>query len=391
MITDDQVVTLLRDAGNAGPMPAPVDARDVVGIARRERTRSRAAVGLVVALCLIAAATIGAPHALLATPEAGAPTTASWWPWPVVIPAVLLVALAAVSLAVRRAPAGSTRRTVPAALWGVAAFTLLLLSWPVLYSLLMYLSPPLPKSIQIKWAGVAAYLGVAALAWLSLIVRQRLLARPRGSMLISSCLTASTISALVLSWLLLAQVLAPARKGTGTLVAAVVGLAVVAVLLGWVASRRVGSDRPGRTAVGGYLLMVGAAATVVWFGQVVLLRTDAPVRWGMLGGFVAIGLVAAALAAVGAWWVERPGPRRAARTLSTWAAAVITVAAGHELSTTIWSGLQSVAREPHEGFLGYLLWGAGMTLAATWLLVQRDRRVAPWPDLSAAAPGTTAD
>ena len=59
MITDDQVATLLRDAGNAGPLPSPLDPAAAVARARTDRTRSRALAGLAVAVAVQPAADIG--------------------------------------------------------------------------------------------------------------------------------------------------------------------------------------------------------------------------------------------------------------------------------------------------------------------------------------------
>ncbi|MFN8149062.1 MAG: hypothetical protein U0R76_16565 [Candidatus Nanopelagicales bacterium] len=126
MITDDQVAALLRDAGNDGPLPRPLDPSYAVAQARRGRTRTQALSGLAVALAAVLVLTEPGRVLLAASTGATTGTTTGSWFWAYLAPILLLVLLgcALATPLARRLREESRARRLLAALWGVLALLL---------------------------------------------------------------------------------------------------------------------------------------------------------------------------------------------------------------------------------------------------------------------------
>ncbi len=380
MITDDQVVALLRDAGNAGPMPAPLAAGDAVARARRDRTRFGGLVGIaaaVVAVGLVASADLPAPvraaggDGVGGTPDPG-PTLF------VLAGAALAVVLAAIAtpLALRLGERSHVR-AVLAATWG--AFALAVGSLTMYPTASLLVSPSrLVDGVPRNWALLAGSWEsvVLLLMVLALLARRRL----RPGSLRPFCGALWLVAALHLGYwfaaVLYLQILdrvgsrygAAASFDRYSLVA--LALVIVAALgLGMLALR--GQPHARSRVLGGTVVVASAGAAGVWastlYSFAVSVTTTEAARWFVLSALV-LSLGAAAL---GAMVALPPAPRRLTTALVAALAASASTTAGSGTTTA----LQTTARIGHEASaFGGMVASVLVALVAVALVALLDRR-----------------
>jgi len=341
MITDDQVADLLRDAGNDGPLPRPLDPAVAVSRARRSRTRTQGLVGLAAVLGLIAA--VEAPTRSVLDQALGAgsstvPAEQHWWAalmpvWALLL--VLVVAGLATPVALRL-PEAERRRTLLAATWGVLSLVVLgvLGSW-----LAAFLVTPdtlvdnlrvTPRAAAIL--GWSAGLGLVSfvLCWIALLARRAL--RPaalppfRGALWVILAVEAGYWVSIVALAPGLGSRFTPSLAG----VAAFGVLVLVALAVGtWCSRGRFGPRTLRR--VGGVTLLVAGSACLSAVGLEALQVLPRALTEGRAAGAVALVVLVAislTVSLAGAVLALPPGARPWAGRLLAVLATAAPLAAG---------------------------------------------------------------
>lgn len=347
MITDDQVAALLRDAGNDGPLPRPLDPSYAVAQARRGRTRTQALSGLAVALAAVLVLTEPGRAALSAATGATTGTTTGSWFWaylaPILLLVLLLVSALATPFALRLREDAAPRRLL-AALWLVLA--VLLASLFSGLGLVLVRPDLLHTSFGAQIIPLSAYFFIpVALSSGALLARRRL--RPGSLRVLSGAawLTFALVSGQAVANVVLLPMV-NARPGTdsptGLLLLAVALLATVA--LGALSQR-------GRPAGGAWrrgaatTLMVCSATVAAVFGaellyvvggQSSIIRASGAV-WLTLAVVLMLGL-----ALLGAWLALDAGTRRWSSVVLAVAVVPLAMQAGQQL-------LVSVQADPRTG------------------------------------------
>ena len=383
MITDDQVADLLRDAGNDGPLPRPLDPSVAVVRARRSRTRTEGLVGLAVVLGLVAAVGAQTRPALdhpLGGGSSTVPAEQHWWAAVMPVWALLLVlVVAGVSTPfARRLPEGARRRSLLAAAWGVLSLVVLgvLGSW-----LAAFLITPdalvdnlrvTPRAVAIL--GWSAGLGLVSfvLCWLALLARRAL--RPaslppfRGALWATLAVEAGYWVSIVALAPVLGSRFTPSLAG----VAAFGILVLVALAVGTWCSRSRFGQRSLRRVGGGTLLVAGSACLSA-VGLEALQVLPRALTEGRASGAVAlVVLVAVSLAAslAGAVLALPPGQRPwAARLLAVLTTAAPLAAGSLLFQSLVGSRPASTISAVQEQVVVVLL-----AVAAVAALVVLDRR-----------------
>jgi hypothetical protein len=377
VITDDQVVALLRDAGSAGPLPRPLDPRDVVSRSRAGRTRTLALAGLGTALAAVVVLTEPG-RVLLAQAASGGTSPQGRGLFPGLLPAVLLlvviVASAVATPVAARLPEEAGARRALAAVWGVLAILVagLFSEWGGVFlvpSRWEFLQSPRP--LQPIALMVLAPTVVAAGALLA-----RRVLRPSSMHPVSGAvwLSLSLMSGWALASLAYLPVSNPAPGTTdvGAVVALAAGLAV-AVALGAAAYRRLPPGSPWRRAAGLTLLVAATGAATIlclelWSalgaGKLTLARTGGVV-WLAVAAVILVGL-----ALLGARLAFGSAVR-------TWVTAVLAVAvvplavqSGQSLISAMQPDVKTGVVHPAPG----LLWACLLAILAVTALVLLDRR-----------------
>ncbi|MFN8158967.1 MAG: hypothetical protein U0R68_16230 [Candidatus Nanopelagicales bacterium] len=371
MITDDQVATLLRDAGNAGPLPAPIDPQPVIASARRARTRAAGFTGLA-ALAVVVGLVLVRPVARGRTVVEAGSGAASSSVMPLLVAGGLLVAVAVLlvvtALLARGSAPTSLRRLAPAAVAAILALSFLLVTVPYLGTLLWYG----PSVVQASWfkPGGALVATLLVLTWLAVWTRQRLLGRPGSSVVTTAWVVLSSVAGLGLYGAVAIRIVLASRSTWGwTLPIVLLVLAAACVAGRWLPRVR-HVDRRTPRSLGLTLLLACSVAAVCWFGDFDLLRGPV-IRWSSWFVVAGLGLVPVAVALLGAWLAEPVGERRRRRALGLWAAVLLVVAAGHELRDLLWA---AVAGSRHDSVPGYAVWAVGLVALAVVAVVALDRR-----------------
>ena len=391
MITDDQVAALLRDAGNAGPLPRPLDPTVAVAQARRDRSRTHGLAGLAVAVVAVAVLT-GPGRAVLSQAAAGGETGDGEDRRPFILGLGLLVAvfvlLGIATPFARRLPARAALRSFVAAGWGALGLAEVGVS-ATLGAWLFY-QPDLRDSYLD--GQLLLYLGgetavVVAVGALCLWLRRLLLptsVRPlTGALFLLASLQAGTwVGIAMLSQVVLGRV------SSGVTPTALVGLLVLLLAaLGFGAAALRGTRRVLARAGGMTLLMIGARyVAVAGYDLVIsLMRTPAgqPNRAAATAFVVVTLAVGVAVAAGGARLWRGPAARPWSASLLAVLAATSTLAAGSLLETAA-----TVSRPDGRSFtvVSGFGWGLALALLGTVALAAVDRRTpGPGDDAISAA------
>jgi hypothetical protein len=375
VITDDQVVTLLRDAGNDGPLPRPLDPTHAVAQARRGRTRTQALSGLAVALAAVLILTEPG-RVLLAASTGGtsSPSTPNAFPT-VLVPIALVLLLLGCALATpaaRRLREDSRARRLLAALWGVLALLLAsLLSSYVGY----LLSPTNVETLNAGRFGTP-WVALVLLVPVVLAVGPLLARRALRSSSIRPVSGAVWLSlGLGCSWslgeLALLPVIDPGRGRTLWDVVALAAAIAAVVGIGAAARRRLPAGAPWRRSAGDTLLLVAAGASTT-LGLVLPEALPPTTRASALGaGWILAGVAALlALAVVGARWALAPGHRTWPTTGLSVAVVLLSTLASGALLEALRLDSGTGAVHPTSG----LLWAGLLVVVATAALVVVDRR-----------------
>lgn len=397
MITDDQVATLLRDAGSAGPLPAPLDAGVAVARARRERTRVRGLVGLAGALVAIGLVALGdLPARVRAAGGGGADRAADPTPTLVVLAgaALALVVAAIATPFVLRLDERSRLRAVLAATWGAFALATGSLTMYPTASLLVspsHLVDGVPRGWALSagiWESV-----VLAVMVLALLARRRL--RPgslrpvSGALWLVGALHLGYWFAAVLYLQLLDRVGSRFGRAVDFDLWSLLPLAVVVVMTAGLGLLALRGDPRWRSRVTGSTVLVASAASMgLWASTLydfsVAVTTTEAARWFVLTAL----LLSLAGAVLGAWWALPPGSRR-------WTTAVVAALAA-SAATTAGTGsttaLQTTSRIGHEASaFGGMVVAVVVALVAVVLVALLDRRtrVAEPPEADDLDPATT--
>lgn len=378
MITDDQVVALLRDAGNDGPLPRPLDPTYAVAEARRGRTRTQALSGLAVALAAVLILT--EPGRVLLTAAAGGATVARSpgvspaYLAPVLLALVILAAGLATPFA-RRLRDDAVLRRLLAALWGVLALLLagLFPEGGVL------LAPSYWEALSggrfwSPWAGLVVVVPILLAAG-ALLARRTLhpaSIRPlSGAAWLNLCLACG--------WALAALVVQPvtnsARGGTALDAVALAAALAVAVALGAAAHRRLPTGSPWSRSSGATLLVVAtSSATILGLMVPPAFRgVTGSLRAGGAAYLVVAAVVLVVLALVGAR-LALPSQARS-RLTGVLAVAVVplSVQSGQSLMSAMAADPRTGVVHPASG----LIWGGVLAVLAVAALVVVDRCTSP--------------
>lgn len=393
MITDDQVVALLRDAGSAGPLPTPVDPAVATTRARRDRTRIRGLTGLAVASVAIALLlSTGTPW--LATAASGDPATAAstrLMNLGLVVLGIAALSIPLLAIAVPfalRLPETARRRSALGAYWGVVALAVLSFTTYTTTTFLVWPQDALRQPMNIYLPYVAAADAVlCTVVALMLLARRRL--RPSSVPPVSGTLWLffAFLSGTWLMWVAYQQFVERWLLVRGTMTSfdayGFLALAVLiggAALFGAFAARR--SSRRRGQVVGGTLLVVGSAGIGGWGGLLLDARSSTGVSFGGPAAFVVLLLAAAvAVAVIGARaWVG-------GRAAGPWVTALLAaVAASGAFSTGLraLTALSMVARIGQEHrVLPQALWAVALGLLSIGFAYALDRRLGSEPDADA--------
>lgn len=371
MITDDQVATLLRDAGNAGPLPAAIDPQPVIASARRARARAAGFTGLA-ALAVVVGLVLVRPVARGRTVVEAASGAASSSFMPLLVAGGLVAAVAVLlvvtGLLARGSAPTSLRRLVPASVATILALFFLLVTVPYLGTLIWYG----PRVVQESWftPGGALVATLLVLTWLAVWTRQKLLGRPGSSVLITAWVVLSSVAGLGLYGAVAIRIVLASRNTWGWTVPIVLLVLATACVAGRWLPRVRHVDRRTLRSLGLTLLLACSVAAVSWFGDFDLLRGPV-IRWASWFLVAALGLVPVVVALLGAWLAEPVGERRRRRALGLWAAVLLVVAAGHELRDLLWA---AATGSRHDSVPGYVLWAVALVALAVVAVVARDRR-----------------
>lgn len=382
MITDDQVASLLREAGSAGPLPRPLDPGTAVARARAARQRGQAVLGLAVAASLVVlVAAIGRDASSQAAGGGGTePVGPYWWALaPLVLQPAVLVLGGIATPFVRRLPLTSGVRVGLAAVFGVLAVSLL--SFSVALAAVAA-SPELILSLR---GGVLVYVAaeigvVLLLGGLSLLGRRVL--RP-GSLRPWSGVVAGILAfqaGAAVCMILLRPAYIPSRSPSPFALMVVALLALLAVVAARGAKRGSASGSSWSRPAGAVLLLASAAgASMVASALLGLLGNGAHERGTvllvtLLVGFAAGGVLGGRLALgwKGRGW--RPGVLAAL-------AAIPAALAGTSLDNVSRGSTGSLQLPTSALAAGVVL--AGLAVLA---LVALDRSIPPDP-----APGQDVD
>jgi hypothetical protein len=386
VITDDQVATLLRDAGTAGPVPAPVDGYVVAARARAQHARRRAAAGGGAAVALLAigvtvATSSGTGGSELPLTSFG-PASRQQQPGDVARTVVLvggvLALLTVLTLLGRRTAPTSLGRSVLAAIWGLVPVVLVLLAGPYTsYLLLWGAVVASPQTSTLTLCSVITVV-TAVCAWIPVHLRLRLLGPRDSSLVATGWLVLSLVAGQAIAWIALLRFVGARQQASPVTVVSAAAVVVLAMGAGWLRARRRGEARPVRWGLGSSVLLVGSTAAVIWWdelGSGALLSS----HWRLWSEVVALGLLPAAVAGSGAWLVVARGPRRPLRAALVAAVALLVVAAAQALHWLIWYAAVGAPRSS-TGLSGYLVWAVVLAVAATAALVAYDRRSAAEDD-----------
>lgn len=371
MITDDRVATLLRDAGNAGPLPAPIDPQPVIASARRARARAAGFTGLA-ALAVVVGLVLVRPVARGRTVVEASSGAASSSGMPLLVAGGLLVGVAVLLVVTGPLARGSAptslRRLVPAAVAAILALFFLLVTVPYLGTLLWYG----PSVVQASWfkPGGALVATLLVLTWLAVWTRQRLLGRPGSSVLTTAWVVLSSVAGLGLYGAVAIRIVLASRNQWGWTLPVVVLLLAAAWVAGrWLPRVRL-VDRRTLRSLGLTLLLACSVTAVCWFGDFNVLRGPV-IRWSSWFLVAGLGLVPVAVALLGAWLAEPVGERRRRRALGLGAAVLLVVAAGHELRDLLWA---AATGSRHDSVPGYAVWAVALVTLAVVAVVALDRR-----------------
>ncbi len=380
MITDDQVAALLRDAGNDGPLPRPLDPTYAVAQARRGRTRTQALSGLAVALAAVLVLT--EPGRVLLTAAAGgatvpsAPGVSPAYLAPVLLALVILAAGLATPFA-RRLRDDAVPRRLLAALWGVLALLLagLLPEGGVL------LAPSYWEALSgsrfwSPWAGLVVLVPILLAAG-ALLARRAL--RPSSIRPLSGAVWLTLC--LACGWALGALVVQPvthSARGGALLDAIALAAALgVSVALGAAARRRLPTGSPWSRSAGATLLVVATSSATI-LGLMV-----PPAFRGVTGSLRAEGaaylvvatVVLVVLALVGARLAMPPQTRSRLTGVLAVAVVPLSVQSGQLLTSAMAADPRTGVVHPASG----LIWAGVLAVLAVAALVLVDRRTAPAP------------
>lgn len=305
MITDDQVVALLREAGSAGPLPRPLAPSLVVEQGRRSRTRAHALVALTAVVGLVAAAgTTGrsAVDQAIGGVSAAHPVTqqSAWLPvWALLL--VFAVAGVATAFALRL-PELARRRSLLASTWGVMSVVALGVPGTQLAAFLGYPDTLIDHLRETPGAGaiVERLVGLMvvsfALCWIAQVARRAL--RPAAPPAFRSALwlTFAVEAGYWLSLIGLATVLGFRSRASAPGVATFGALVLAALAAGAWCSRGKADLRSPRH-VGGVTLLVAGSACLSTAGLDALQVLPRALSDGRTTGALAIVLMVAVCAA----------------------------------------------------------------------------------------------
>jgi len=374
VITDDQVATLLRDAGNDGPLPRPLDPSYAVAQARRGRTRTQALSGLAVALAAVLVLTEPGRVLLAAsTGAASGPSTPSGFPTFLVLIGLLLLLLgcALATPLARRLREESRARRLLAALWGVLA----LLMASLLSSYVGYvLSPSRVAALNATrfgtpWFALAPLVPVVLTAG-PLLGRRALRSTSVRPVTGAVWLSLSVGCGWSLAELVFQPVANPAHGRTLLDLAVLVAAMAATVVIGAAARRRLPTGSPWRRSAGATLLVIATSGSTTLVSASTETYSAIPRTALGFAWLAAAGAILLAVAVVGGRWALAPEHR----TWPTTALAVAVVLLTTRASGLLISGLQPDLRSgvPHPR--GDLLWSGVFVVLAIAALAMVDRR-----------------